>query len=353
MPAHEYWTGKRVLVTGGAGFIGSHLADHLMARGALVTIVDNLSKGKIVHVQDVFARHGFPIIGAVQEGELRAGPHRFLLRDLTDPGQTAEALTGQDVVFHLAATIGGRGFIETHPAECCKNFAINQIVLEQSYLAGVRYVCYSSTACVYPISFQARYGSDYLLKEEDALRDGWANCDGEYGWSKLMGEVILRAYIKEHGLEGSICRYVTAYGPRENDTHAIIALIKRAVERRDPYLIWGSGEQERDFTYVDDIVEGTIRAAEVIRDGTAVNLGTAARYRIKDVAAMIFEILEWWPKEIRYDASKPEGVRSRALDIGLARRLLGWEPKVGLREGLKRTLDWYVSVSPDFAEDVE
>jgi nucleoside-diphosphate-sugar epimerase len=109
----------------------------------------------------------------------------------------------------------------------------------------------------------------------------------------------------------------------------------------DPYEIWGDGRQERDFTYVEDIVDGTIMAAERITDGTPINLGTGVKYTITDVAKMIFKILRWHPKEIKYDTSKPVGALSRALDNSRAKELLGWSPKFTLEEGLKKTIEWY------------
>jgi UDP-glucose 4-epimerase len=250
-------------------------------------------------------------------------------------------MKNQEIVIHLAAEIGGRGYIDTHPADCCKNFSINHNVIEEAYRAGVDRVHYASTACIYPVSLQSEYGSMYLLKEEDALQNGYANCDGEYGWSKYMGELELTAFRKQYDLKGSIVRYVTVYGDRENDTHAIIALIKRAIEKKDPYIVWGSGAQDRDFTYVDDIVDGTLLATERISDGTAINLGTTVRHRIKDVAFKILELTGHRPKKIIFDETKPTGVLSRALDIAKAKQSLGWEPKVSLEEGLRKTINWY------------
>jgi UDP-glucose 4-epimerase len=347
------WQGTNVVVTGGAGFIGGHLVERLIEKGAVVTVVDDLSKGNVRHLYEVLQQHGLTVCGDMLEGEARAGPHRLLRRDLCDPEQTADAVRGQEVVFHLAATIGGRGYIDTHPADCCTSFAINQNVVHQAHLAQVRHVHYASTACVYPVDLQTTYDSGYLLKEEDAFKSGWANCDREYGWAKLMGEIILQAYHQQYGLEGSVCRYVTAYGPWENDTHAIIALIKKAVERREPYVIWGTGEQDRDFTYVDDIVSGSIRAAEVIRDASPINLGTAVRHKLKDVAPMILDLTDWSPRRIVYDSTKPEGVSSRALDISRAKRLLGWSPRFMLSDGLRRTVEWYASTLPRAVETLD
>ena len=191
-----------------------------------------------------------------------------------------------------------------------------------------------------------------MLAEPDAFRDGWANCDRAYGWAKFSGEMILQAYYQQYGLAGSACRYVTAYGPWENDTHAIIALIRRAVERRDPYVVWGSGRQDRDFTYVDDIVDGSLLVASRVSDGSAINLGTAVRYPIATVVDLIFELVGWRPREILFDTTKPEGVRSRALDNTVARGL-GWTPRVALREGLRRTIRWYLETRPSSVETIQ
>jgi UDP-glucose 4-epimerase len=143
---------------------------------------------------------------------------------------------------------------------------------------------------------------------------------------------------------------VTAYGDRENDTHAIIALIRRALEKCDPYLVWGTGEQDRDFTFVDDIVEGTLLATEKITDCTPINLGTAKRHKIKDVVQMILKLTGHRPGKLVFDPTKPVGVLSRALDNSRARELLGWEPRYSLEDGLLRTIEWYASTRPQPVE---
>ena len=327
--ALDFYEGKKVLVTGGASFIGSHLVDKLVEFKAKVTVVDNLSSGKLENLEKSLDKITF----------IKEDLEYVILERLL------EIFKGHEIVFHLAAVHGGRGYIHTHPADVCSNFAIDHHVFEASYRAGVERVIFASSACVYPPKLQSQVGSEYLLKEEDTdpfKLDDYLSADIEYGWAKLMGEVQLIAFIKQYGMKGCSLRFVTAYGPRENETHAIIALIYKAFERMDPYVIWGTGEQERDFTYVEDIVEGTLLAGEKVTDGTPINLGTGERYKIRHVAEKIFEIMNWRPKKLIFDTSKPMGVVSRALDITRAKRLLGWKPRFTLEEGLKRTIDWYV-----------
>lgn len=324
----DFYENKRVLVTGGASFIGSHLVDKLVSLNAEVTVVDDLSSGKIENLSNVIDKINF-----VKEDLEYASLQRL-----------KEIFKGIDVVFHLAAVHGGRGYIATHPADVCSIFAIDHHVYEACLLAGVEKVVYASSACVYPPSLQK---DDEKLLNEDLSNpfnlDSYLSADIEYGWAKLMGEVQLISFIKQYGLKGAILRFVTAYGPRENETHSIIALIYKAFERMDPYVIWGDGNQSRDYTYVEDIVDGTLLAGIKVSDGMPINLGTGRRFKIKDVAEKIFEIIKWRPNKIIFDKTKPIGVYSRALDISRAKEILGWQPKYSLEEGLRKTIDWYFS----------
>jgi UDP-glucose 4-epimerase len=248
-----------------------------------------------------------------------------------------------DVVFHLAALHGGRGYIDSHPAQCCSNMILDQLVFEEAQRANVERVCFASSACVYPSYLQEETGSAYRLREEDAnpfVRDK-AFADLEYGWAKLMGEMALKAYHKQYGIKTSAVRIFTAYGPRENETHAIIALIAKAFVKMDPYVIWGTGEQDRNFTYVQDIVDALVLAAEKIEDGSPVNAGRDDRITINQAAELVFGIGRWRPRQVHHDLSKPQGVASRAADLTRAKRVLGWEPKVSYAEGFKKTFEWY------------
>jgi len=326
-PSPQYWKEKTVLVTGGASFIGSHLVDELVGLGADVTVVDNLSSGKIENL-------------ALSRDKIRFSQFDLEYSHLRE---LLPVFRDNSVVFHLAATHGGRGFIGGHPADVCSNFSIDHHMLEASCGADVEKVVFASSACVYPPRLQDP-GSRYLLREEDSdltSLENYLSADLEYGWAKLMGEMQLRAFIKQYGLRGCCMRFVTAYGPRENESHAIAALIYKAFQRADPYVIWGTGDQERDFTYVSDIVAGTVTAAEKIEDGTAINLGTGQRHKVNEVANQIFQLFGWRPRNIIYDNTMPTGVASRALDIRRARELLAWEPKTSFDDGLAKTIEWY------------
>jgi nucleoside-diphosphate-sugar epimerase len=327
--------GKRVLVTGGASFIGSHLVDTLLKKDADVLVADDFSSGKLENLN-------YPL--TKKSSEKWINQHLTVYKgDLKDKTFVKRMVEDVDVVFHLAALHGGRGYIESHPAECCSNMILDQLVFEESCKANVDKICFASSACVYPSFLQTEAGSNYLLKENQAdpfTRDG-AFADLEYGWAKLMGEMALKAYHKEHGMKTASIRIFTAYGPRENETHAIIALIAKAFIKMDPYVIWGNGEQDRNFTYVQDIVDALVSASEKIDDGSAVNAGRNDRLTLNEAAELVFELTGWRPLKVKHDLTKPQGVASRAADLTKAQKISGWTPKVSYREGFKKTIDWY------------
>jgi len=328
--SQNFWNETNVLVTGGASFIGSHLVDKLVSLGSKVTVVDNLSSGTLENLDQSKEKITF----------LNQDLEYILKSDLDN------IFKDQEIVFHLAAVHGGRGYITTHPADVSSNYSIDHHIFEGCNDSNVQNLVFASTACVYPTKLQDTIGSDYKLKEQDAdptNLDAFMSADIEYGWEKLMSEMQLHAFRKQYGLKGCPVRFVTAYGPRENETHAIIALIYKAVAKMNPYQIWGDGNQERDFTYVEDIVDGTILSAEKINDGTPINLGTGQRYKMIDVVNMICKIIGWTPDNFEFDTSKPVGALSRALDNERANKLLGWSPRFTLEDGLRETIGWYTS----------
>jgi UDP-glucose 4-epimerase len=317
------YRGDTVLVTGGASFIGSHLVEELVARGADVRVADDFSSGTAENLAAVTDEID------VYDGNLK----HWSFAD--------EATSGIDRLFHLAADHGGRGYISNYPANCATNMALDNIVFETAVENGVEKVTFASSACTYPTDIQQER---QLLREDMVSFEerGGAYADEAYGWAKLMGERSLRAFHEQHGVDASSVRIFTAYGPRENETHAIIALIAKAFAGQDPLQIWGDGEQTRNFTYVDDIVNALVLANENITDATPVNAGISEYISINEVTEIIFESLDWYPEEINHMTDKPVGVRHRAADTSRARELLGWEPEYSIEDGLAETIDWYV-----------
>jgi nucleoside-diphosphate-sugar epimerase len=316
------WRSTRTLVTGGASFIGSHLVDALLARGARVRVVDNLSSGRLDNIR----RH-------VQSGDVE-----FIEADLNDPHVAERSVKGINLVFHLAADHGGRGYVDLHQVACATNLVLDGLMFKACHKAGVDKVVYASSGCVYPNHLQTDT-SQILYLTEDMVGPPY-DADNLYGWAKLMAEMTLRAYTEETGMKSANCRFFTVYGDRGHENHAVIAMIARAFVKQSPYVVWGTGEQIRNWTHVSDIVSGLILSAERIDDGSAVNLGTMERTRVIDAAR---EVLRYTghKAEIELHPEMPTGPLNRVADNALARMLLGWEPKVKFMDGLHKTIDWY------------
>lgn len=326
----NFWSSRNVLVTGGASFIGSHLVERLVAEGACVRVVDDLSSGRLENLA--------ACVDKIQ----------FVQGDLRLPDTAAAAARDMDAIFHLAAAHGGRGYIDTHPVECCGNLVLDGSVLAAAHQARVDRVAIASSACVYPTVLQAppNGGRFVFLQEDmaDTRHPGRSQADGEYGWAKLMGEMHLQAYHRQHGLKGVCCRIFTAYGERENETHAVVALIAKAFIRMDPYEIWGDGRQDRNFTYVGDTVQGLMLAAEKIDDASPINIGTAEHVSVMQLVEIILGEIGWRPRDWHFDTSKPVGVFSRAADVTRMRERLGWVASMPVRDGVRKTLEWYTTV---------
>lgn len=318
------WQNQKVLVTGGASFIGSNLVMALVEKGAKLRVVDDLSSGKIENIRKL-----------VENGSVE-----LMEDDLRRPGVAERAVDGMSVVFHLAADHGGRGYVDLHQSACAVNLLLDGLVFRACRAAGVEQVVYASSGCVYPNHIQTD-PAEILYLTEDMVGPPY-DADHMYGWAKLMAEMTLKANYRDFGMKSASCRYFTVYGPRGVENHAIIAMIARAFINQDPFAVWGTGEQIRNWTYVDDIVRGTILAAEKIEDGTAVNLGTMERIRVIDAVQEILRTFGLKPK-IERQLEMPTGPLNRVADNALAKKLLGWEPQVMFMDGLHRTIDWYVS----------
>ena len=317
-----YWAGKAVLVTGATGFIGSHVVEALLDRKARVRAV---------------GRSRQRLDAALGE---RAGQVEFLEGDLTSPDCSRAACAGMEVVCHLAAQVAGVEYNKHHPGTMLtNNVAIGLHLLDAAARAQVgRFLCVSS-ACVYrshcPIPTPESEG---FLEDPEATNFG-------YGWAKRILEVQARSYLQEFGIKVAIVRPYNTYGPRDNfeweTSHVIPALIRKVMEGQDPIIVWGDGTQTRSFLYVSDLVDGLLRAVEHYPVGDPVNLGTEEEVTVADLVRMIVD-LSGRPARIVFDTSRPAGQARRNGDFTKAREKLGFVPRVSLREGLRRTIQWYV-----------
>ena len=318
------WKGKHVLVTGGTSFIGSSLVDALVSRGAIVRVVDDLSTGRYEYISRL----------------VESGSVEFIKGDLLDSKIATLSVRGIEYLFHLAAIHGGRGYVDLHNVECSMNLILDGQLFREAVKAHVEKIIFASSGCVYPNHLQSDPEKELYLTED--LVGPPYEADNMYGWAKLMGELTLQHFVKAGQLKAASCRYFTVYGPRGKEDHAVIAMIARAFIQQNPFEVWGTGEQIRNWTYIDDIVEGTILAAEGIDDGTAVNLGTMERIRVVDAAAMILRHMGV-EVPLKFLPHMPTGPYNRVAANRLAKELIGWEPRVPFREGIVKTIDWYVN----------
>lgn len=324
----NFWKGKKVLVTGGAGFIGSNLIELLVSLDAQVCAVDNLERGKLEYLSNSLDK----IV--------------FVNADLRDKNTCKKFCKSTDIVFHLAAKVGGIGYYTAKSGEVIlQNMLLDSTMLEAVLEENVPRYFYASSAHVYPITLQLNPDAP-LIKEEDALP---ANPELSYGWAKLIAEKQIEYSAKENpNFRAAVARLIGVYGKNQDinlDTgSAIPVFISRAIEfpKMQPFLIWGSGFETRSYCYIDDVIDGMLRMVEKL-DGQQIvgpiNLGNEKRIRIEDLAK---EVIKISGKEIKIekDESKSTIIWGQTLDCSRAKILLdGWEATTPLQTGLKKSYD--------------
>jgi len=301
------------LVTGGAGFIGSHLAEELLRRGQRVRVVDSLITGK---------RRNLEPLGGVE----------FVEGDLADPSIAADAAKGMDYVLHQAAIPSVPRSVKDPVASNRANIDASLNVLVAARDAGVKRVVYAGSSSAYG-------DTPTLPKREDMP----TNPLSPYALQKLVAEQYCRMFTRLYGLETVTIRYFNVFGPRQDPGSpysGVISLFSTALlERRQP-VIYGDGEQTRDFTYIANVVDGVLRACEAAgASGEVINVATGGRISLNQLLQTMNRIVGT-SIEATYKEPREGDVRDSQADISKARRLLGYTPLVDLEAGLRRTLDW-------------
>jgi GDP-L-fucose synthase len=308
----EYWPTRRVMVTGGAGFLGAWVVQKLRQRGC----------------QNVFVTRS-------KDYDLRRGED--IRRALTD--------ADPDIIIHLAAHVGGIGANRAHPAEFFyDNLMMGVPLLHEAWRTGVGKFVAIGTVCAYPKFTPVPF-------REDDLWNGYPEeTNAPYGLAKKMLLVQSQAYRQQYGYNSIFLLPVNLYGPRDNfdpeSSHVIPALIKKCVDAKtrgdDTIEVWGDGSPTREFLYVEDAAEGILLATEHYHESQPVNLGSGQEIRIKELVEMITRLTSFEGR-IVWDTTRPNGQPQRSLDTNLAKQVFGFEAKMGFEEGLRQTVEWYIA----------
>ncbi|HEY3344612.1 MAG TPA: GDP-L-fucose synthase [Anaerolineaceae bacterium] len=306
----QYWENRRVCVTGGAGFLGSHLVARLKQRGAKEIFIPQIEQYNLVDPKDIS-------------------------RMLDD--------ARPDVILHLAAKVGGIGANREHPADFFyDNLMMGVQLMHQAWQRGVEKFVALGTVCAYPKFTPVPF-------KEDDLWNGYPEeTNAPYGLAKKMLLVQAQSYRQQYGFNALFLLPVNLYGPRDNfnleSSHVIPALIRKCIEAQErsdaEIVVWGDGSPTREFLYVEDAAMGITLAAECYNGSEPVNLGSGYEISIKDLAGMISRLTGFSGKMV-FDSSKPNGQPRRGLDVSRAERLFGFRAQTSFEEGLRRTIEWY------------
>lgn len=346
-------TKKRFLVTGGCGFVGRHLIARLASdEPSEIWIVDDLSTGKRP------SQWERPVVERITE--TRPGVTEFRLRDtdcriiylqsdfmvlaLSELGKTAESGFGRfphfDEVYHLASVVGGRNVIDNDPLAVGIDLAIDSVFfLWAAKVAKPGRILYASSSAAYPIHQQTFDTAVPLHESMIDFNDVIGKPDYTYGWSKLTGEYLSRIAVEKYGLSVGVVRPFSGYGEDQEPVYPFPAIALRVAARRNPVIVWGTGEQSRDFVHIDDAVEACVRVCRRIENGTAVNIGSGRPVTFLELARLMVRV-EGYDADVKGRVDRPVGVNARFADVSQMRTVLGWSPEISLETGIVRGLEF-------------
>jgi len=316
-----FWKDKKVTVTGGGGFIGSHLCESLAEAGAIVSSAD------------------------INEGHMAISPYKdkikFIKTDLFDYKQVIDNFKNQDMIMHLAARVGGIEYNMKYMSEVyTDNLLMLSCVTKGILENNIKEALFVSSACVYP------HDAIIPTPETEGFRDDPEETNEGYGWAKRSLELSAKYLKKYKGIKIAVVRPYNAYGPRDKfdpkHSHVVAALINKVYNSQDGTIqVWGSGNQTRALLYVKDAVRGMMLAAEKYPQADPINLGNDREYTIKEVAETVIRISGLNVKPV-YDTSRPEGYVRRSSLNQKAKNTIGFETEYDLERGLKETIEYYV-----------
>ena len=312
-----FYQDKKVLVAGGSGLIGSHTIEELLHRGAQVRAT--------IHSKE-------PVI--------KDDRIEYIQCNLTQREDCARVVQDMDYVILCAANTSGAAVMAQNPiAHITANLLINSQILEAACLAGVSRLLFVSSTTVYP-------AVTYPVKEEEGFTGEPHPSYFAVGWMKRYIEKLAEFYYQRYGMKIALIRPTNIYGPYDKfdfeTSHVLPALMRRAVEKQNPFEVWGDGSAVRDFMYVSDLVEALLLTLENYAECQPLNIGSGQPVTIKESVELILRVTGN-PATAIYDASKPTTIPFRVVDLTKAETVLGFKAKVSLEEGLKKTIEWYRS----------
>jgi len=332
----NFWKNKRVLVTGGAGFLGSFLVEKLIQRGAADILVPHIENYNLVDREDIHRLLGDTLASPEKRPD-------YLLPKAFKAAALPNFKPSDLVIIHLAARVGGIGINREHPAEFFyDNLMMGVELMHQAWQCGAGKFIALGTVCAYPKFTPVPF-------HEDDLWNGYPEeTNAPYGLAKKMLLVQAQAYRQQYGYNAIFLLPVNLYGPRDNfdpgSSHVIPALIRKCLEAREQgekeIIVWGDGSPTREFLYVEDAVEGILLASEKYNEPDPVNLGSGYEISIKDLVEMIARLTGFTGKLV-WDESKPNGQPRRGLDVSRAEKLFGFHAGTPFEDGLRRTIEWY------------